>query len=72
MAKERFTLIRMATVNNIGKIADETKLFSSSQLGTVLPKLEKYGEEHCIITERYDGRDWLYVEDSEIFKKTEL
>lgn len=62
----------MATVNNIGKITDETKLFSSSHLGTVLSEFKKYGEEHCIIKERYDGRDWLYVEDSEIFKKTEL
>lgn len=62
----------MATVNNVGKIADEKKLFSSSHLGTVLPEFERYGEEHCIIRERYDGRDWLYVEGSEIFKKTEI
>ena len=58
----------MATVDDLGKIADEKKLFSSFDLGTVLRKFEKYDGEHCIITECYDGRYWLYVEDTEIFK----
>lgn len=58
----------MATVDNDGGIKDEKRLFTSFDFGTVLSELKKYDDEHCIVMERYDGRDWLYVEDSEIFK----
>lgn len=66
MLMERYTVIKMATVDDQGRIADGIKLFSSFDSGTATLEPKKYNGEHFVIAERYDGRDRPYVEDSEI------
>lgn len=67
MLKERYSLIKSATVDNQGKIADEIGLFSSFNLATALLRLKKFDQDHCVVVERHDGFEWLYVEDSEMY-----